>query len=495
MMTDVWLLALHPNQLDPRIIRSQTMARRPKHSSVPQDKLYVGLASRSIGVVSAPVAGGNGGAGVQATNVKALGSYNWIESSDPTIAIPGEYILSTSPTSAHTIATQRTGHPTVWTNPTLPVNLRDTPGAAHFDENVARKCGFPLEPVLRAISLTQATLGAPDFKLSDERIDIVTNRNNLRKLFQLVSSRTGPKFRIDAQLAPNGRTLVLTRYEPNVGPKNTRNPTSDNYDHMFERTASVYAHPVLGGTDEDGTEVQLRPVGYHRIVRYDMLGMRFLVRSRVDSMINETMEPEVDELARVLEGTHLRTNTSHPRVSVVQVDGSKLRHVLHGKDVPQDKVMDIKTIRAVQNVYWYDLNFLSQQVHWDPLSFSRGTVYPQLFLSQTPTLKVASRSGQSITKLETHTIDTLAREHEKQSNQFRALVGVLEQMRKIMQEHGGSAQPFAFVYAGTGNMLVHKIEEQGAYLSDKGLELFWVCSGGIWIEIMNALLMQGYIRS
>ncbi|CAE7159134.1 unnamed protein product [Rhizoctonia solani] len=399
---------------------------------------------------------------VEVTNLKALGSYNWIEDEIPTIAIPGR--------------------PATWKDQPIPTRLRKDLGTPFFDENIARNITFSLQPDLLAIEVSQTA--DPEFDLSKENIDIVTNRNNLRKLMNFAGSRGRAgyidRFRIDAQLAPNGRTIILTRYEKpryetqTTGQQHNRNPLPDNrskpndsrpqrapfigFDHIFERMFTEEL-PTIHATNASGSNVSLRPVGYHRIVRYDLLGLRFLVRSRVDGMLRDsTLETEIDALSWALEKARLESAPEPLEAStpLLQESESEIRYVKFGEHVPQSRLMDIKLAP-------------NGKVDW-------RNVYPQYFLSQTPKLRVAARAtvqGQElVAQLKTYDSNLLKTEHTLQAQRFRNLVSVLKQMRQILQTQGSCSQPLAFVWTQRGDMMVHRIEEKTQYLSNKGLEKF-----------------------
>jgi hypothetical protein len=234
----------------------------------------------------------------------------------------------------------------VWKEQHIPIHLKEDLGKPFFDEGIARKCGHALGPALLAIEVCQAT--DPNFKLSNEKIDIVSNRNNLRSLIDFAntgvsSSRTpyARHFRIDAQLAPNGRTMVLTRYE-------TKAPSRQKFigfDHIFERTCTEEL-PTIRTTNSAGRNIDLQPLGYYRIVRYDLLGMRFLVRSRVDSMKpeskpNSTRDPDIDGLSKALGETNLEPRSA-TLGTLLQGEGTDVQHVDFGEFVPQDLLMDLK---------------------------------------------------------------------------------------------------------------------------------------------------------
>ncbi|CAE6482643.1 unnamed protein product [Rhizoctonia solani] len=381
---------------------------------------------------------------VEVTNLKALGSYNWIDYSIPTIAVPGI--------------------PPTWKDQPIPIHLSKDLGAPFFDEGIARKCGYTLESLLLAIEVSQAA--DPDFDLSKEGIDIVTNRKILRKLMRFSDSRIETKgkynlsgFRIDAQLALNGRTMILTGYDKDVYGLDSITP-----DHICERMCTEEL-PTIHATDSSGDEINLRPVGYYRIVRYDLLGLRFLVRSRVDGKLGSSphpklevsSEPEIEDLSIALGKTTLEMKPVDDSIPIHHNEGSGIRHVKFGEYVPQDLLMDIKLAHKGK-VYW-------------------SNVYPQCLLSQTPNLKVAARTttprGENfVTQIQTYDQHSLKTEHQRQSSQFRRLVSVIKQMRQIIQAFGNSSQPLAFVWSRKGDMRVHKIHEKGKYLSDEGLDKF-----------------------
>ncbi|QRW23219.1 geranylgeranyl pyrophosphate synthetase [Rhizoctonia solani] len=413
-----------------------------------ENVLFLGLS----GVVASirPPSNGTGNSPVEVSNLKALGSYNWVEDQVPTIAIPGG-----STTSSYV---ERT---------TLAHRIEWRYRKPFFDEDIARKCGYPLEPDLLAIKVSQAT--DPSFKLSEENIDIVTNRNNLRKLIEFANSGTGNRgqyrsenFRIDAQLAPNGRTMVLTRYEARRSERQSNNRFI-GFDHMFERIATEEL-PSIRATNSGGRTVHLRPVGYHRIVRYDLLGMRFLVRSRVDAMLQgpsnsgyeSSAEQDIDGLSKVLEQIKLKLDSVDTSLPILHEEAAGMRYVNFGEFVPQDSLMDIKLAHK-------------HHINWN-------NVYSQYFLSQTPNLKIADRTtvGRKcfVAQVDTYGKDSLKTEHEKRSQQFRNLVAVLREMRRTLQARGGSSQPLAFVYCQKGNLKAYIIREKGEYLSEEGLETF-----------------------
>lgn len=118
---------------------------------------------------------------------KSVGSYNWALSSNPTrptVIVPGQ---------ADTLCSQ------------LPLyQLRKSKREQMVDENRHFYPDYPLEPLFRSVKIC-----SPNFEFS--QVDVVTDRNNLRKLLNFVEAQADESFRIDFQRV--GNMLVLIRCE------------------------------------------------------------------------------------------------------------------------------------------------------------------------------------------------------------------------------------------------------------------------------------------
>lgn len=91
----------------------------------------------------------------------------------------------------------------------------------YVDINAHRYPSFPLAPVLISTKILN-----PDFDFPS--VDILTSRNNLRKLFRWVNGKSDKDFRIDLEMVEN--TLVMIRYE-----KKVMEPAGLGYGHEFEK--------------------------------------------------------------------------------------------------------------------------------------------------------------------------------------------------------------------------------------------------------------------
>lgn len=224
-------------------------------------------------------------------------------------------------------------------------------GYTFVNQNVWRCPESPLEPIFHAVQVTQKVLGNESFTLSEQNIDFVTDRGNLRKILQFVRTmRVGQsltpsknrEFRIDAQLAPNNRTVLFTRFDPRPGRLGIDPTQPSGYGNAFESAVTSPYPPVRSVAHSD--HIDLLPCSYHRIARYDMADLRLLVRYEVDAMLGATSS---DDLAVELQEMALEQDRE---VQINGLDRSALRYVVSGRLVPQDSIMELKS--ASRSVKW-----------------------------------------------------------------------------------------------------------------------------------------------
>ncbi|QDS75923.1 hypothetical protein FKW77_002906 [Venturia effusa] len=187
------------------------------------------------------------------TDFEHLASYNWLDDRHPTIAVPGV--------------------PSLLDTPSTPVQVRPDKGMHFVDQNGARNPNSPLEPLFRSLFAVK-----PDFDVS--AVDLVSDRNNIRKLLKFVNARTKglsakDKFEIKAEVVGD-RTLLFTRVEPKT--ERWSNGT-DNYGHNFEAAITK---------DHIGKS-------HHRIVSYDLGGLKIINRFECDAYLIPEIEPPAVE--------------------------------------------------------------------------------------------------------------------------------------------------------------------------------------------------------
>lgn len=123
----------------------------------------------------------------------------------------------------------------------MPFNVRADTGWSFVDQNSLRMPSMPLYPLIKSVT---ADVDWPS-------IDIVTDRNNLRKLLRFIEGRADKDFRIDLQLAGK-KTVLMTRWEK----RNREMMSGKTFGFGFEKAQTV---PVAGC--EEST-------GHHRVVNY-----------------------------------------------------------------------------------------------------------------------------------------------------------------------------------------------------------------------------------
>ncbi|KAK7429717.1 hypothetical protein QQZ08_003743 [Neonectria magnoliae] len=166
----------------------------------------------------------------------------------------------------------------------------------------------PSHALFRALHITN-----PSFDLRS--IDVVTDRNNVRKLLSFVNPSSNSNdlepFTISIEIAND--TAIFCRQEPKphefIGPLEFR-----GFGHEFEK---VYTKSQLNGS-----------TGHHRIITYRFGGLNFIVRHETDGYVATTMtqsssskKSKDDSLSDALASLSLSPIASSPNTLLA---GSKL---------------------------------------------------------------------------------------------------------------------------------------------------------------------------
>ncbi len=140
----------------------------------------------------------------------------------------------------------KTGGPPKWNPQQLPVKLLKDNGLRFIDQNAYRCPAYSFAPLFQALSVTK-----PNFDFAG--VDVVVNRNSLRKLLNFAAGRVPDSFRIDLHML--GNTLFICRKEQ----KNHEILSPDQfvgYGHSFE---NAFTLPEIGLEDS---------LSHHRVIRY-----------------------------------------------------------------------------------------------------------------------------------------------------------------------------------------------------------------------------------
>lgn len=128
----------------------------------------------------------------------------------------------------------------MWLNKELPFSVPADSGQTFIDQNGHRMPSSPLLPLFRAVDVMEAERDKPIIDWN--AIDLVTDRNNLRKLLSWASGND-EGFRIDIQLAGEW-TMMLHRWESNPFEMALWSGFGDS----FERTSTKAAKGCEAGT-------------------------------------------------------------------------------------------------------------------------------------------------------------------------------------------------------------------------------------------------------
>ncbi|KAG8933817.1 hypothetical protein FRC02_011139 [Tulasnella sp. 418] len=350
-------------------------ANRREDPPIPLETLLKGLGTLAATIEKPEM---NESEMVEMSDFKAVASYNWIEGKGPCILVPGS--------------------PPIWNNPVFPLKLQSDTDPAFIDQNGYRCPEWPLLPLIKAVQHIE-----PDFDFSS--IDILTDRNNLRKLMRWLSGES-KEFRIDLERV--GDCLVLKRWEVL-----TQEVPQPGYGHVFELASTDIAPGCVGTT------------GHHRIVSYEFDGLRFLVRCQVDACIRSTENSEVakptkdateDDLFD-LAGLSL-SKKSDASDDTVETSGEIKITPSSNPLVPQSTMMELKT-RSVRNAATFN---------WDD-------TWPQLYLSHTKHLYLAIHQSGTFQELRKLDLDNptpeMATAAQKSQKLLRGLVDALKKVSAL----------------------------------------------------------------
>lgn len=265
------------------------------------------------------------------TEPRHLASYNWIEADKPTIIVPGS--------------------PAVWRGSNTSRQVKKDSGLVYIAQNAARHPESPLEPLFRALYIEN-----PSFDVS--AVDVISDRNNIRKLLSFVDPSSDPHGVKDFSMRMefvNG-TAILHREETKtqefIGPDEFR-----GFGHEFEKAYTRNEIPLS--------------TGHHRVVSYRFGGLRFVVRHETDGYVEDGTSTQAskqksggDELSSLLGSMSI----SQPTVAGDTASAaSKLTVRQEGRSIPLESTLEIKT-----------------RFQHKPLKITDAA--PQLWISQTPRL-------------------------------------------------------------------------------------------------------------
>lgn len=317
------------------------------------------------------------------TEFSHLALYNWIERPTPTIAVPGS--------------------PAEWSPPTGPTRLKKDTGYFYTAQNLARRPESPLEPLFCAMLLTDPSVDL-------RSIDVVTDRNNIRKLLSFVEPRNGKNgaedFVINIEIV--GKTALFSREE-----KEARRYIAPNefrgHGHEFEE---AYTTSKVQGS-----------IGYYRIASYLFGDLKFLVRYEVDGYVSPVGGADTSSiLAHKLSSLQFSKAPPEPLSASYEQPGSKLRVVVEGKTILSEQCLEIKTRVAHKPLHIQD-------------------IMPQLWASQTTKLVRAYHTGGLFqSPIVEDVTDEIKKWEKNNESTLKKLMAVVSKILDVAKRSGGPVQ-------------------------------------------------------
>lgn len=132
----------------------------------------------------------------------------------------------------------------MWNHPRVPFSLKPDSGMTYVDQNSCRVPSCSYYPMFAAIDSVGTAISWPS-------VDVVTDRNALRKLMRWIDGNATREFRIDLELAGEN-TLFLFRWEK----RHRESANGKTYGFGFEEETTNEVAGCQGST------------GHHRIIKY-----------------------------------------------------------------------------------------------------------------------------------------------------------------------------------------------------------------------------------
>lgn len=286
----------------------------------------------------------------------------------------------------------------------MPLTLPRDKGTYFIDQNGARIPQYPFGPLFQATAVTN-----PEFRFDD--VDVVVNRNSLRKLLNLCAGRSQDSFRINLLLVHN--SLFIERCERN--PRElVRGSQDSGWGRNFERAFTKYPDGVADLS------------GHHRALRYQFGNLNCVVQFEVDASYEARPNKESTEqpIGQAVDFRNMKFLT----LGVDKLSSKSLIADICAKDQaietksrmqlqPQSQAVEIKTGKAFKG--------LSNRL-------------PQLWFGRTPWLIDGRHTHGTFEEVRvTNASDSFEEWETKNQLGLRKLVTVLTQLREVIKKNKG----------------------------------------------------------
>lgn len=336
------------------------------------------------------------------------------------------------------------GSPPLWSPPAGPLKLEPDSGRVYIDQNAARSPDAPLEPLFSALFAQN-----PDFEMG--RVDLITDRNNIRKLLRFLDGTSSESFQIHVEIV-DGKMALLTRMENET---TTVIQGFRGYGRNFEKACTESA---------TGTS------GYYRITSFRFCGLQCVVRHETDGYIDDALGWAVvqkqvkttDSLPQLLETLHLADSAP------ASTHTSKITVQREGKEVDCSSILEIKTRAAGKSL---DMNETAAQ----------------LWISQTSHLAVGYYKNGLFNDVQVRDMTHNVRDWERSNQKVLCSLGYL--LNQIIEAVKGSASQVAVVRYD-GGMKLEVIAGEQKKASSESVDAKWQ-DGKQGIEDNNLMAKKG----
>jgi hypothetical protein len=319
----------------------------------------------------------------------------------------------------------------------LPFRVSKDEGTFFIDQNSARCPEHPADALFRSLAVMR-----PDFSMQD--VDLVTDRNCLRKLLRFVSQNVDKSFRIDINIV--GGVMIFRRWEEETR-QTVLGSQHIGYGYGFDAASTAF-DPELRGS-----------CGHHRVVRYRLGGLHCVLRFEANSYCNDSAgippptdseskekpAPDVDLLEK-LQTLSLSPDDKRDTESV---------EVIHsGRVVPLSSVVEIKT-RSIKRL------------------FHLKDVTPQLWFSQTPHLYLGYHDGGKFERVDKFSMsEEYTRWEGEHQGQILKLVSLIKKLKNVVEGLEGK-RCVVVCEAGreASSLKVYESTKKNAALSEEVMKL------------------------
>lgn len=236
----------------------------------------------------------------------------------------------------------------------------------------------------------------PSFRFND--VDVLANRNSLRKLLDFVAGRQQDSFRLNLFL--EHRTLVIERCERNAR-QLIRGSQTAGWGRSFEGTFTKYPAGL-----EDS-------VAHHRALRYQLGELSCVVRFEVDACYgspSEQGERSSQSLDLAMRNLAIGDGLAETPAAARPMDQ-------RAPPMVQEMAAEIKTASKHKSL---------------------GQFLPQLWFGRTPWLIVGRHSEGTFQEVKiTDAAAAFADWETRRQADLRRLVAILVRLRKAVEENGG----------------------------------------------------------